>query len=834
VPPFRNASHEFDFCMSRDPLPKHLRPGDLRPHPRLNEVEGYLPSPASSNSGSSHPGGSSLEGGSEKPPPSTSAEVQTTPSDWADPDGRTGPSKPPNTEPSNSESSTNESSTSDEPMTAEELVEKAVEEGPAVVFEHIEVLARASEAEYQKARARLKAETGINLNALASARREAKGRLNERQKTEKRRELEDEDIPFIQVDANRPSRELVDEACSALEAFNDPPEVFRRGEEMVRARSPEGERPSFEVVEKAGFDDLLSRSANFAKETEEDFEHTDLPRRQVNKVRNRVDIPHLKSVSQVPVLRPDGSVFRGPGYDEETEVLCRPGPAGPVPPVPERPTSADVRQAADMLREPFVDFPFVNQASRANLLAALLTPILRPLLDGANVPLMILNAPKQGTGKSLLTDIVGLISAGRKPPNMSAPTSEPEWRKQITAQLRSGEPVITIDNVKGGRISSSALERALTAERYGDRILNQSRQVELPADVLWVATGNNLRPEGEMTRRCVRVRIDAEMVHPWTRTEFEHPDLEGWVRANRGELVAAGLTLVRGWINDGRPMPEDVQLGSFERWAAVAGGVLQTAGIEGFLDNLDDLYDTAGQEERRWRRLLAAIHQWAQEESPDGGAQEGDASKMDDPNRDAHSPATFTAKELAGDLESAEDPTSDSLTNDRSTGDSSTGDDSPGEVLRKIQGALPDALKDRLRKGKPVARSLGKRLGNRKKYRFPGGWHVRREGQGRKGTRWAVCREKSSDQNPPSQNPPKQNPTSQNVPEQEDASSEGEASTDTPSTETPFTDTPSPDRTSPDRPSPDRSSANKPPADRPARPGREGATQGGSPPTEPA
>lgn len=784
-----------------------LLPEHLCPHSRASQIKGYLPAPSTTGSSTTGP-----EGGSDEAP-SASSEVHTSPSDWAH--GRTDASEPSNSEPSTNEPPTNESSTSDEPMTADELVEKAIARGPAVVFENIEVLARAPEATYQKARARLKAETDINLNALASARREAMGRLAEQHKKQKRRELEDENIPFIQVDANRPSRELVDEACSALEAFNDPPEVFRRGEEMVRVSGPEdsredsreGGRPVFDGVEKAGFDDLLSRSANFAKETEEGFEHTDLPRRQVNKVRNRVDIPHLKSVSQVPVLRPDGSVFRGPGYDEETEVLCRPGPAGPVPPVPERPTSADVRQAADMLREPFVDFPFVNQASRANLLSAVLTPILRPLLDGANVPLMILNAPKQGTGKSLLTDIVGLISAGRKPPNMSAPTSEPEWRKQITAQLRSGEPLLTIDNVKGGRISSSALERALTAERYGDRILGRSKQVELPADVLWVATGNNLRPEGEMTRRCVRVRIDAEMVRPWTRTDFKHPKLEEWTQANRGELVAAGLTLVRGWINEGRPSPEDKKLGSFERWAAVAGGVLGNAGIDGFLENLDDLYETDGQEETQWSRFLAAIYQWARRgkgQADKGGPQDT---------------ATFTAKELAEDLRSAED----------SRGGSSSSGASSGGVLGKIRNALPEPLQDRLRGGEPIARSLGKRLGNRKEYRFPGGWHVRPEGRGRKGTRWAVCREKSSDQNPPKQNPPNQNPPSQNVPEQEDASSEGGASTDTPSTETPFTDTPSPDR-----PSPDRSSANKPPADRPARPGREGATQGGSPPTEPA
>jgi hypothetical protein len=126
-------------------------------------------------------------------------------------------------------SSDEEPPTGEEPTTIEELVEKAKRQGPAVVFENIEVLARASEADYRAARRELGRETDIDLNGLASARRDASGRLAEQRKKEKRRELEGQDLPFIQLGANRPSREVVDEATDALEAINDPPKIFRRG-----------------------------------------------------------------------------------------------------------------------------------------------------------------------------------------------------------------------------------------------------------------------------------------------------------------------------------------------------------------------------------------------------------------------------------------------------------------------------------------------------------------------------------------------------------------------------------------------------------------------------
>lgn len=658
--------------------PKHLLPDDL-PFPfRSGKIRGYLPAPPApeDDSGFSN---------------SASSRVRTGPDDWNGPSGQSG-------------------------MTADELAEEAIRKGPHVVFENIEVLARASEAKYQEVREKLKQTTDVNLNGLAAARREAAERLEEEKrkadKQKKRRAFEDEDVPFVQVNANRPSREVVDEACSAVKEFNDPPEIFRRGREIVRVKIPEDGRPAFEDVNKAGFDDLLSRSANFAEETEDGFKHTDLPRRLTSRVRARVEIPQLKAVSQVPVLRPDGSVFRGPGYDEETKVLCR--PEGDVPPVPESPTGHELRRATKLLSEPFCDFPFVDQASRANLLAAVLTPVLRPLLSGANVPLFIFDATKQGTGKTLLADAVGLVSTGQVPAKMSAPAGEAEWRKQVTAQLRRGQPIVTVDNVKG-RISSSALERALTSETFGDRLLGQSRQLDLPADVLWIATGNNLRPEGEMTRRSVLVRMDAGMVRPWERSGFEHPNLREWIRARRGTLVAAGLTLVRAWIDAGRPTPSEGQLGSFERWAEVAGGVLGHAGIEGFLENLEELHGTAGGEERRWSRLLKAIRAWARQKE---GA----------PKKNTDSPAVFTAKELAGDLKSA---------------GSSRGDGPPGSAngpVGKIKEALPEELQARLRDGNPIARSLGKRFGNRRGQRFPGGWYVRREGRGRQGTRWAVCK----------------------------------------------------------------------------------------------
>jgi len=45
----------------------------------------------------------------------------------------------------------------------------------------------------------------------------------------------------------------------------------------------------------------------------------------------------------------------------------------------------------------------------------------------------------------------------------------------------------------------------------------------------------------------------------------------------------------------------------FERWSCVIGGILQTAGISGFLGNLEDFYEQADSEGAELRRF---VHLW--------------------------------------------------------------------------------------------------------------------------------------------------------------------------------------------------------------------------------
>ena len=107
-------------------------------------------------------------------------------------------------------------------------------------------------------------------------------------------------------------------------------------------------------------------------------------------------------------------------YDNTTNLVYLPSTGLTVPPISEIPAATEVKKAIDLTLEPLCDFPFESDASHANAVAALFTPILRPMIDGP-VPLCIIDKPQAGTGASLLAEVIALITTGRPAAMMTSP-----------------------------------------------------------------------------------------------------------------------------------------------------------------------------------------------------------------------------------------------------------------------------------------------------------------------------------------------------------------------------------------------------------------------------
>ncbi|WP_175084886.1 hypothetical protein [Candidatus Frankia nodulisporulans] len=310
----------------------------------------------------------------------------------------------------------------------------------------------------------------------------------------------------------------------------------------------------------------------------------------------------LRGIVGSPVLRPDGSLLQTPGYDPDTGLYF--APKVPLPTVPDRPAPEQVTAAKRFLETVLHDFPWVAPADKANYLAILISPILRPYLR-ALTPFWVATATTASSGKSLLVDMVGSIYGKQQNP---WPGGEEELRKAILAALRRPEPLICWDNIaEGTEIASATLAGLITGTEWSDRVLGSSKSEKHANDRLWAVTGNNLRLGGDMASRTVVVRLDPNMPNPEARPDssFQIPNLQTWltVAKNRQTVQWNLLVLVADWVSAGAPRTAHL-MRQFSPWAQAAGGFVTHHGLPGFLDNAADVREMDDQA-AMWHAFLA-------------------------------------------------------------------------------------------------------------------------------------------------------------------------------------------------------------------------------------
>ena len=417
-------------------------------------------------------------------------------------------------------------------------------------------------------------------------------------------------LPKIQTN-NRQMREVSADAMNALVRANSPPEIFVRSGRLVQFRVDENYRPMLELVDEKILRSRLARVADFCAVSGKNDGMTpvDPP---ISIVRDILalgewDFPPIVSIVECPVLRPSGTILSSSGYDPETKLYYYPSHELTNLDIPENPTEEQVQDSLELLQEVIIDFPFSDRASRTNTLGLILTPVIRPAISG-NVPMALIDAPQAGTGKGLLGEITSHISTGHNPLMMPCSKSSEEWRKKITSALLADASIIVVDNVTS-ELNSEILASALTSPEWGDRLLGKNEIVRLPQRATIMANGNNIRLGGDLPRRCYQIRLDAEMSRPWQRSEFKHPKLIEWIDENRGRLISAALILARAWFTAGKPVYRGPTIGGFTEWTNVVGGILQNAGINGFLENIEGMYDTADEESLQWESFLLTLYE---------------------------------------------------------------------------------------------------------------------------------------------------------------------------------------------------------------------------------
>lgn len=422
-------------------------------------------------------------------------------------------------------------------------------------------------------------------------------------------------LPEIVV-TNKQLPQITDAALDALQQANHPPTLFQRAGTLVRLRiDPETKMPSFEVLRSKALRGILARVADWKKiekkgKAKEEKVSIIVPDHVADDLLALPswDMPPIKAIIEAPVFTGDGNLVAQVGYDAASMLWFHPAPGFTLPEIPDNPTAEDVVRAKQLLLEDLlVDFPFVNDASRANALALLLLPFVRPMIHGPT-PLHVIDAPTEGTGKDKLANCFCVLGTGREGHTNPECHGEEEWKKTITSLLSQGPVYIYWENVNYA-LNSATLTKVVSGRYHQDRLLGKNDTVrKMPVECVWLATGNNVKASKELTRRCVWIRLDAMMERPDTRKEFKHP-LPEWAKANRGVLVAACLTLIKAWIVAGRPRRKGEEpMGGFEAWEETMAGILDVAGVPGFLTNRGELFEDVNTTDQEWREFVAA---WA-------------------------------------------------------------------------------------------------------------------------------------------------------------------------------------------------------------------------------
>jgi hypothetical protein len=378
---------------------------------------------------------------------------------------------------------------------------------------------------------------------------------------------------------------IVDMANQALEVLTDrDSNLYTRSHQLVevvtddtlpdlnsRPESP----PAIEAVPKAILRGLLTDHMEWYRVLADGEEKVCLPPEQVVEFIKDSStwegIKPLENVTQGPLLRPDGTVFNGGGYDAKTGVLSL-GPADDTPPL-------SPEECIEGLKNAVVDFPFETDTDLSCWMAGVLTAVGRDAIAGPT-PLFLLDANVRGAGKTLLAHTAAMIAGGAGATPATLGRDEDEDRKVITSLAREGARVVLVDNVTGTFGTAKLCEvLSLHSGVWADRILGTNKTWRGPFAPTWWATSNNVVLASDMARRTCYIRLSSDLERPELREDFEHPSLLGWVADNRHYLFHCCLSLLREFCEAGRPEPPGTQAwGGYEAWSSLVRHSLIWAG----------------------------------------------------------------------------------------------------------------------------------------------------------------------------------------------------------------------------------------------------------------
>jgi putative DNA primase/helicase len=407
-------------------------------------------------------------------------------------------------------------------------------------------------------------------------------------------------LPVIQIKKGQ-LHITADKAEKALVARPSTRPVLQRGGDLVRpcsipakaADDQEVDAVSLKLMTTAMLMDDLAHCAEFMRfdARKKKLVPVDPPKELAEKLLSRAGgylrlLPRVLGIICAPTLRPDGSVLHEPGYDPTTQRYHMPTSNVTLSSaLMGSPTRDDALVALNLLIGLLSEFPFATAVDRSVGLSLCITPAVRTALHFS--PMHLVRAALPGSGKSFLVNLAHVIQSGRFCPAVTAGETVNELEKRIDTMLLNGHPMFSLDNLSGD-LFSNKLCNALTEAGVSPRVLGQSKTVDIDNTYFIAATGNNVRPVGDLTRRVLTSDLDPKVERPELR-QFQGDPVKT-IMADRGKYLSACLIIPRAYILAGMPglLPP---LNGFVNWSNFVRSALVWLGQEDPVGCLDAICD---------------------------------------------------------------------------------------------------------------------------------------------------------------------------------------------------------------------------------------------------
>jgi len=418
-------------------------------------------------------------------------------------------------------------------------------------------------------------------------------------------EPESSELPYIQING-RPSIDIINDIIKLIKRKNiENPFLYKYLGGLATVTKDENDNYYIQDFSRSHLISFLLMNANFVKvNAKGEYTHvTALPSDIVSALLTAdYELLPLEGITYTPIVCDNGDIIFQHGYNKKQKLFYDSNKINIEP--FNTVTFEEVEEAVKVINDVFCDFPFVDSASKTHVIALMLTVILRNQFD--NVPIFVIDAPTEGTGKSKLFKVCSLITTGITC-ETTFPSDPDELRKTLFSFLLSNKTLISFDNVSS-MVKGSSLAAVVTSGTISARLLNTNRVANVKNSLTICVTGNNVQVDAETSRRSILIRMDAATARPDERQGFKYAELENYVMHNRNKLLKSLYVLIKAWYCNERFDYDVPVIGSFEKWCKTVGNILANAGINGFLENRHSLNNVADVETYQWEVFLQRFY----------------------------------------------------------------------------------------------------------------------------------------------------------------------------------------------------------------------------------